>query len=210
MTSMLAMMSLPGLAMLGAAIMPDFDSHESDDHEEDADRWQEPDEDIVPLDELLGSGARDVIFASDGDQRVEGFGGDDHLDGGDVLAGGEGADVLHGGSGDDVLRGGADAVTDYLNGGAGDDLIVAGAGDVASGGTGADGFALEGSGAAVITDYAPATDHIRLHYDATGPAPELTTEIGDDGLALYSGGELVAVFEGVEVLDTAAIELVPG
>lgn len=57
--------------------------------------------------------------------RVNGYGGDDSIQGSegkDVLRGGAGADVLSGGLGSDVLAGGTDS--DILRGGAGSDRFV--------------------------------------------------------------------------------------
>ena len=61
---------------------------------------------------------------------IEGFAGDDWLDGeecNDLLIGGDGEDTLQGWLGNDVLRGGAH--DDYLNGYHGDDVLMGGAGD---------------------------------------------------------------------------------
>jgi Ca2+-binding RTX toxin-like protein len=96
-------------------------------------------------------GARDVVFADLGDDRVFtgrgddvafGGGGNDQLkgqQGDDILAGGSGNDTLLGGQGSDVLSGQDD--DDLLVGGAGADFLFDGLGsDVANGGAGGDVF----------------------------------------------------------------------
>ncbi|MBI4030757.1 MAG: hypothetical protein HY370_03710, partial [Proteobacteria bacterium] len=89
---------------------------------------------------LRGTGGRDVIDASDGDDRVWGADGDD------VLSGGAGQNTLYGGAGNDLILGGTDndiiwgeGGDDLLYGSDGDDLILGGLGnDVLNGGNGLD------------------------------------------------------------------------
>lgn len=89
---------------------------------------------------LRGTGGRDVIDASDGDDRVWGADGDD------VLSGGAGQNTLYGGTGNDLILGGTDndiiwgeGGDDLLYGSDGDDLILGGLGnDVLNGGNGLD------------------------------------------------------------------------
>ena len=61
---------------------------------------------IVDVENVLGSGYRDVLEGDDGANRLDGGGGDDRLSGrggGDVLEGGAGADQLDGGAGLDTV-----------------------------------------------------------------------------------------------------------
>lgn len=88
---------------------------------------------------LSGFDSNDVIWASNGQNVVKGFGGRDKLygqggddilsghDGGDLLDGGEGDDQLGGGLGSDSLLGGGGA--DRAWGGDGDDSLIGNAGD---------------------------------------------------------------------------------
>ena len=79
---------------------------------------------IMDVENVLGSGYRDVLVGDSGANRLSGGGGNDRLSGrggDDVLEGGAGADQLRGGAGDDVLEGGASA--DQLLGGAGMDTV---------------------------------------------------------------------------------------
>ena len=103
-------------------------------------------------DSLTGSVSKDVIFANQGADQIDGGGGDDEIYGGkgsdnisattgsnllsgnndnDNLTGGDGNDVLYGGQGNDVLagNGGDDILTgdkgyDVLYGGAGNDVFA--------------------------------------------------------------------------------------
>ena len=79
---------------------------------------------IMDVENVLGSGYRDVLVGDSDANRLSGAGGNDRLSGrggDDVLEGGAGADQLRGGAGDDVLEGGASA--DQLLGGAGMDTV---------------------------------------------------------------------------------------
>jgi len=67
------------------------------------------------IENAIGSAYQDVLYGSDGNNRLEGRGG------GDGLYGWTGDDQLFGGDGDDVLQGGTGA--DLLDGGAGVDKV---------------------------------------------------------------------------------------
>ncbi|MFS7250732.1 hypothetical protein AB6869_12575 [Rahnella rivi] len=86
------------------------------------------------------------FYATEGDDRIDGWYGRD------VLNGGAGDDYLYGGSGEDYISGGAG--DDSLTGGAGADVIDGGAGnDYLSGSTGLDTFVFKvGHGQDLITD----------------------------------------------------------
>ena len=76
--------------------------------------------------EFAGTSDDDYIRArGDLNDKIEGFGGDDHLrgeGGNDLIIGGEGDDILRGEEGDDTLIGGDG--DDYYRGGAGTDTLV--------------------------------------------------------------------------------------
>ena len=99
-------------------------------------------------DYLFGGGGDDVIFGGAGVDSLDGGTGDDTLDGGgdgDFIDGGDGEDVLYGGSGNDHIFGGAGA--DAVFGEAGNDWLYGGAGgDSLHGGGGADHIYGQGGG----------------------------------------------------------------
>jgi Ca2+-binding RTX toxin-like protein len=87
---------------------------------------------------LRGTDHDDVIIGSDGDDRIDGFGGND------VICGGPGRDRIDAGHGDDVVRGDTD--DDRVDGGPGFDTVVGDAGyDTVIGGGGHD-FLVGGTG----------------------------------------------------------------
>ena len=91
-------------------------------------------------DRLYGTAGNDLIFGLGGDDFIIGLDGNDILiggDGNDLIEGMNGCDIISGGAGDDVLFGGND--DDHLCGDAGNDSIEGEAGDdVLSGGPGCD------------------------------------------------------------------------
>ncbi len=87
---------------------------------------------------LVGTDHGEVIIGSDGDDRIEGLGGDD------MICGGPGRDRIDGGHGDDVVRG--DTEDDRLDGGPGFDSVLGDHGhDTVAGGPGHD-FLMGGTG----------------------------------------------------------------
>ena len=87
-----------------------------------------------------GTGGRDFLYGSTGDDRLIGRGGDDRIHGR------LGADRLTGGGGDDLIYGGAQ--NDRIRAGGGDDMVEGGAGqDRVRLGAGADLFRDDGQGA---------------------------------------------------------------
>jgi Ca2+-binding RTX toxin-like protein len=83
-------------------------------------------DDLVAIEQLVGTAAGDTITGGGGAERIDGRGGDDRLDGGggdDALYGGLGDDAVSGGPGDDRLSSstGLDG-RDVLAGGPGRDL----------------------------------------------------------------------------------------
>jgi uncharacterized protein YegL len=101
-----------------------------------------------------------LVLSVDTGGSMSGFGGNDHLIGGegdDSLYGGDGSDVLEGGLGNDYLGGGAGS--DFLSGGAGSDTLVGGAGDdVMTGGAGQDVFRYMAGDLASVVDGDTITD----------------------------------------------------
>ncbi len=75
---------------------------------------------IVGFENVIGGHQTDFITGDDGDNRLEGRGGDD------VIAAGAGADVLVGGDGMDTLDG--EDGDDWIEGGLGEDTLIGGAG----------------------------------------------------------------------------------
>jgi Ca2+-binding RTX toxin-like protein len=163
---MFPILALLGLALGAAALLPM--SREADDDDPGEPLPNEPENgesdgsggpDIVLENgegEPTPTDARDIIFAGDADDRIDGLAGDDYLDGGggdDSLAGGDGEDELHGLGGNDALDGGEGDDTlaghggnDRLTGGAGDDELIGGEGnDLLDGGEGDDSL-LGGAG----------------------------------------------------------------
>ncbi len=94
------------------------------------------------------------LYGNDGNNIIEGLGGDDTLvgrGGNDTLLGGTGADIMDGEIGNDILEGGAGA--DVMDGGIGNDTLEGGAGaDQHIGGDGLDWVSYEHSASGVGMD----------------------------------------------------------
>jgi Ca2+-binding RTX toxin-like protein len=96
----------------------------------------------------------DILFGTDGKNKIEGGAGDDYIRGGagnDRLFGNEGKDALIGGTGNDLLNGGAG--DDILTGGAGKDRFIFGDGTP---------FKTASLGVDRINDFTPGEDLIGL------------------------------------------------
>lgn len=159
----------------------------------------------------LGGGEHDTAPGGSGDDTLAGQDGDD------TLRGGWGADLLTGGAGDDLLdhRGTdaelriaehhehawhVDGEADTLSGGRGDDTVRIDLADTASGGAGADVFWVHqgGGDAAVIQDFEPGADILRISLDPHGAeTPEdvalSRSEDGADTLVTLRGETLVVL-----------------
>ena len=71
---------------------------------------------LTNIENIVGTGARDILTGNSGENTLDGSGGNDEI------YGEAGADILYGGAGDDTIDGGAGA--DTLYGGAGDDTFI--------------------------------------------------------------------------------------
>ena len=168
----------------------------------------------VPLIEIFGTGAEDLLRGGDegelirgrgGDDTIRGFGGDDYINGNagfDYLNGNTGRDEVHGGSDDDEVRGGGeddvvygDGGNDLLIGDFGNDRLIGGEGDdVLEGGDGDDRYLLDGLGDDQIVDpigfnVARCDAGIRI----TGQRPAgaaLTLDFNTGGSLTFTPGEL--------------------
>ncbi|BAY73408.1 hypothetical protein NIES23_62360 (plasmid) [Trichormus variabilis NIES-23] len=92
--------------------------------------WNPIEIDTPPLQEIVGTDAKDSLTGTVGNDVIRGLGGSDvlrGLDGDDILDGGLEQDRLEGGNGDDRLLGGEG--NDTLIGGAGNDTLIGGAGN---------------------------------------------------------------------------------
>ena len=155
------------------------------------------------------------VFGGDGNDKLNGKGGNDILDGGegnDKLTGGNGLDLLggftgndrlNGNNGDDFLDGGAGK--DKLRGGDGDDWLVGGEGiDKVNGGGGNDVFYLvEGEGFDIIQDFTKGEDEIQFEIANFGVSVENNSGDawifqGDDLLAKVLGaGDTLEIGSGI-------------
>lgn len=129
----------------------------------------------APFSDVLGNSLNNIITGNSLRNEIDGSIGNDVLTGGggdDVLRGGNGNDRLEGGDGDDLLNGYQDFTGATSNGGAGQiDTLI--------GGLGSDTFELNlregnrpayvedpGDGYALIQDWQPGIDKIRLDFSA--------------------------------------------
>lgn len=148
--------------------------------------------------EQLSTGTR--ITGTDGNDRIRGTEGHDHLDGGagndriraeggrdilyggagnDKLDGGQNSDKIYGGEGNDILigQGGSDVMvggdgSDYLKGGAGDDIFVV---DLRPAGL--------SDGPDTIADFKAGQDKLAFHSEEEGD--QTSFENNGDNLEIY-------------------------
>jgi Ca2+-binding RTX toxin-like protein len=118
---------------------------EGDQYDNFLEAPEDPGDDPVTGNRVLGKGGDDTIVGSSNPDGLFGGDGDDVIDAkvndegsGDLLSGGDGADDLYGSAGDDVINGDnvkqsddddSMANNDYLYGGAGNDDLRGGIGD---------------------------------------------------------------------------------
>lgn len=146
--------------------------------------------------DFIGSHQGETVFARDGDDVVEGRGGNDRLfgmDGVDILVGGSGNDFLRGGGGDDYLI--DNAGSDTIHGDTGDDRIV-----VTSGidGEGIVGFA-RGVADGSITGAGGLAGFIRPDTDLDEDADTVSAGYGDDTV-IAGDGDTISLGEGSDSL----------
>ncbi|MBD2103658.1 calcium-binding protein [Leptolyngbya sp. FACHB-261] len=150
----------------------------------------------------------DYMFGGAGNDYMDGFGGNDYAygyEGDDTLHGGEGNDYLYGDDGNDVLTGtkasewnAGQGEIDQLTGGFGADTFVLGDfaeayySDANSWGLGTQDYAL-------ITDFNPWQDQIRLHGSSSDYVIGGSEISGASDLGIYqiqgSSFELIAVLQ---------------
>lgn len=130
-------------------------------------------DELVSIENLIGTGRGDVIAGSLGSNTIRGGAGNDYiggLGGDDVLLGEEGNDKLIGGAGNDLI-----------DGGAGNDILT--------GGTGADIFVFT-SGNDVIKDFgsvpaarsaSSADDMVRISFDGIFSFDDVLEHISQNG-----------------------------
>ena len=147
---------------------------------------------------LPTTGAADVIYGGEGNDRVTGGFGND------VIFGEGGDDILWGDDGKDVLMGGAGI--DVIFGGTGEDIIIGGTGDdILDGGAGQDIY---------IYNLGDGIDHIRenvagsntLRFGAGINARDITLSLGSLKLDLGNGDEIhIDNFDRNDVFNSSSI-----
>lgn len=120
-------------------------------------------------DTLIGSEIRDVMYGFNGNDTLNGRGGDDEIYGAlhaDLLRGGDGLDEIYGGSGNDRLYG--EGSSDTIYGGTGADILSGGPGvDEISGGRQNDRI-NSADGVAEIVDCGLGEDTADVDFDSQG------------------------------------------
>lgn len=165
-------------------------------------------------DRIFGRGGDDTIYGDRGPKEVPiGQPGDDYINGGagsDRIFGDGGNDTILGGLGNDNLYG--NLGYDELLGGAGNDFLVGGQRgnhveiDTLTGGSGSDKFVLGdyhgnfysvagNSDYALIKDFQTGQDTVQL--DLGNYSLGVSPIAGISGAAIYEGGELLGILEGV-------------
>lgn len=145
-------------------------------------------------DTMNGTGGEDQLDGGNGNDVLNGLGGHD------LLKGGNGSDTLNGGSGNDILIG--ENGNDALFGGDGRDLLAGGNGnDSLNGGAGADIFQFgKGGGRDTVSDFEVGVDRIALE-DGIGVAGGQVGDVNGDGIQdltlVFTNGGGTAVLLGV-------------
>jgi len=161
------------------------------------------------------TGINDVITSGDGDDFIYASGGNDNVDGGsgnDVIFSGGGNDTVLGGAGaDDIFSGGGN---DTVDGGSGNDTLWGGGGDDSfTGGSGNDTFVFgAGQGDDTVTDFSVTDDELRLLTTTTDFATAADVEAAaseqNGGLLLDLGGGDSVFLAGLAISDISSMTLV--
>ncbi|MFC3183089.1 calcium-binding protein [Cypionkella sinensis] len=179
---------------------------------------------------LFQGGAEHAVAVADGNgATLDGGAGNDalmNLDGQATLIGGAGDDTLRADINSDQFQGShADQLSwftdnnfDVLDGGAGNDLLTLSQGDIATLGSGADHATISDSAAhaddqaAVITDFNPAEDTLRIiagdvngQADHDGLVGQVSTQEVDGNTHVIVAGEVVADLQGVTGLNIGLV-----
>ena len=146
----------------------------------------------------------DNIIGSSADNKFEGLGGNDTLDGGvgnDILEGGDGSDFLFGGAGNDTLDGGV--ITDRINYSDGNTVSYTGAtGPVTINLAGITGTGTTGSGTAT-GDASVGTDTLRnISYVRGSSNNDTITGSSALTLEVFEGGQGDDSIDGGAITDT--------
>lgn len=166
-------------------------------------------------DVLFGTTAPDDIYAEDGDNIAFGNRGNDRIFAGagrDYLSGGVGNDVINSGDGNNIVHG--NQGDDLINTGNGDDLVFAGSGDdIVNSGTGLDRIFLgqgndqlflnAGEGFSDVYSF-NRNNTIGLGEGLSGES-SLTIEILGSDTQLYSGDDLLAILNNIELNDLTIV-----
>jgi Ca2+-binding RTX toxin-like protein len=169
---------------------------------------------LISIEEVQGTGQADIIIGSDVNNRLQGFGGDDFIEGG------LGNDRLEGGDGNDTLKSGG-ANLDYfgldrLDGGAGDDTLISqGGASLLVGGAGNDTYLaaqeFNGNGtwewAQVVYTDSPSGIYVNLTGQTvtdTFNGQTITLNPGEvwDG---YGDVDQFGVFDGTNIVEGAHV-----
>ncbi len=180
-------------------------------------------------DAIEGGNGNDWLDGGAGNDTLAGDDGNDTLLGSlgtDALRGGAGGDRLFGGTGNDLLRG--DGGNDTLSGDDGNDTLIGanlaagtfGAGelDTLMGGNGSDRFVLadatrtyyvgNGTGDFVfIQDFNVFQDVLQVRAGEIPTVGALPAGFAANSVALYVGGDLVAIVQGVGANNFGAVDL---
>jgi Ca2+-binding RTX toxin-like protein len=164
---------------------------------------------------LFGTAAPDDIDAQDGDNIVFGQKGNDRIFAGtgeDYLRGGRGDDLIDAGDGNNIVYG--NRGDDLINTGNGDDLIFAGIGnDIVNAGIGSDIvflgrgsdrlFLNAGEGSVEVYSF-NRNNTISLGEGLSADSP-LTVEILGSDTQIYSGEDLLATLNGIQLDDLTIV-----
>lgn len=147
-------------------------------------------------DVISGTAGNDIIDTTFIDNE-----GDAVSEADDFVLAGAGDDIVISGHGDDIIYGGGG--DDQLLGGAGNDTLTGDVGaDVLTGETGADVFVFKPSiGIDAVTDFNETEGDLIQLYGVSGQAEINLVHLGSDTEVRTTSGDLLAIVEGVQLLD---------